>query len=58
MPEDFAAALEAAGLRAAFDGLAPSHRKEHVRAITEAKAAETRQRRIDKAIATIREKAK
>ena len=50
VPEDFAAALEAAGLRAAFDKLAPSHRKEHVRAIDEAKTAETRIRRIEKAI--------
>ncbi len=50
LPEDFAAALEAAGLRAAFDKLAPSHRKEHVRAIDEAKTAETRIRRIEKAI--------
>lgn len=54
VPDDFAAALEAAGLRAAFDTLAPSHRKEHVRAINEAKAPETRARRIDKAIEKIR----
>ena len=54
LPEDFDAALEAAGLRSAFDRLAPSHRKEHVRAINEAKTAETRTRRIDKAIEKIR----
>ncbi|MEI9905999.1 MAG: YdeI/OmpD-associated family protein [Asticcacaulis sp.] len=42
LPEDFAAALDAAGLRPAFDKLAPSHRKEHVRAIEEAKTPETR----------------
>lgn len=53
VPADFAAALDAAGLRAAFDGLAPSHRKEHVRAIEEAKTPETRARRIDKAVAKI-----
>ena len=53
VPDDLAAALEAAGARAAFDALAPSHRKEHVRAITEAKAPETRQRRIDKAVAKV-----
>jgi Bacteriocin-protection, YdeI or OmpD-Associated/Domain of unknown function (DUF1905) len=57
-PQDFAEALAGAGLTAAFDALAPSHRKEHVRAITEAKATETRLRRIEKAVATIREKAK
>ncbi len=50
LPEDFAEALDTAGLRARFDALAPSHRKEHVRAITEAKAADTRGRRITKAI--------
>lgn len=53
VPDDLAAALAAAGAREAFDALAPSHRKEHVRAITEAKAPETRQRRIDKAVAKI-----
>lgn len=50
VPTDFAAALKAAGLRETFDKLAPSHKKEHVRAITEAKAAATRERRIAKAI--------
>ncbi len=50
VPQDFAAALDTAGLRAAFDKLAPSHRKEHVRAINEAKTAETRARRIEKAV--------
>jgi hypothetical protein len=48
VPDDLAAALERAGLRAAFDKLAPSQRKEHIRAVTEAKAAETRQRRVHK----------
>jgi hypothetical protein len=31
LPTDLAAALDAAGVRAAFDALAPSHRKEWVR---------------------------
>lgn len=53
LPDDFAAALAAHGLRAKFDGLAFSHRKEWVRSINEAKTAETRQRRIDKAVAGI-----
>lgn len=53
VPEDFAAALESAGARDAFDRLAYSHRKEHVRAIEEAKTVETRTRRIEKAVATI-----
>ncbi len=55
VPEDFAQALEAAGLRAAFDKLAYSHRKEHVRAIDEAKAADTRARRIEKAIEKLKQ---
>jgi hypothetical protein len=50
VPADLAAALDAAGARAAFDALAPSHRKEHVRAITEAKKPETRERRIAKCV--------
>ncbi len=54
LPEDFASALDAAGLRAAFDKLAPSHRKEHVRAIEDAKTPETRDRRVEKAIEKIR----
>lgn len=47
VPEDLATALaEKAGAREAFDNLAPSKRKEHVRQVTSAKAEETRQRRI------------
>lgn len=58
VPEDFAAALDTAGLRAAFDKLAYSHRKEHVRAINEAKSADTRARRVAKAVETIAAKAR
>ncbi len=50
VPPDLAAALDSAGARAAFDRLALSHRKEHVRAVEEAKKPETRKRRIDKAV--------
>lgn len=53
IPEDLAAALEANGLRAAFDQLSPSRRKEHVRSVSEAKAAETRQRRVEKVVAAL-----
>jgi hypothetical protein len=53
VPKDLAAALKKAGVRAAFDALAFTHRKEHVRAIEEAKAPETRARRIDKAVAMV-----
>ena len=55
VPADFASALDAAGARPAFDKLAFSHRKEHVRAIEEAKTAETRTRRIEKAVAMLRD---
>jgi hypothetical protein len=52
VPDDLAAALaEQPGLRAAFDALSYSARKEHVRQVETAKAAETRQRRIDKIVA-------
>jgi hypothetical protein len=51
VPPDLAAELDAIpGLRQTFDALAFTHRKEHVRAIEDAKTAETRQRRIAKAI--------
>jgi len=53
VPDDLAEALAAAGLRAAFDALAPSHRKEHVRSVTEAKTEATRQRRIEKVVAAL-----
>jgi hypothetical protein len=46
VPEDLAAALADAGLRAAFDTLAPSHQKAHVTSVEGAKAAETRARRV------------
>lgn len=49
-PVDLLGALEAAGLREAWERLAYTHRKEHARAIEEAKAPETRQRRIEKAV--------
>jgi hypothetical protein len=53
VPDDLAAALDAVGARAAFDRLAPSRRKEHVRQVEEAKAAATRERRIAKVVAEV-----
>ena len=51
VPDDLAAALDATpGARDAWERLSPSHKKAHVTAIEGAKAAETRQRRIAKAI--------
>ncbi|WP_231329508.1 YdeI/OmpD-associated family protein [Actinomadura graeca] len=54
-PEDFARALNDDPVaRAAYDNLAYSHKREHVRAIESAKKPETRRRRIEKAIAALR----
>lgn len=50
VPDDLAAALDAAGVRAAFDALAPSKRKEHARQVESAKAPETRARRVQKVV--------
>ncbi|MBC3760231.1 YdeI/OmpD-associated family protein [Quadrisphaera oryzae] len=49
VPDDLAAAVEAAGATAFFDGLAPSHRKEWVRWVEDAKKAETRSSRVTQA---------
>ncbi|KQR86845.1 DUF1905 domain-containing protein [Microbacterium sp. Leaf179] len=46
VPDDLAAALDAAGARAAFDALAPSARKAYVANVEGAKTADTRARRI------------
>jgi Bacteriocin-protection, YdeI or OmpD-Associated/Domain of unknown function (DUF1905) len=52
IPEDFAAALAADEQAGAFFGKLPnSLQRYHIDSITSAKAADTRQRRIDKAIA-------
>jgi hypothetical protein len=47
VPIDLAAALDAAGVRAAFDALSPSAKKAHVTNVEAAKAPETRARRIE-----------
>lgn len=52
-PQDLAEALDAAGLRAAFDRLAPSHQKAHVASVDSAKAAETRARRVAAVVAKL-----
>ncbi|MFG2006324.1 YdeI/OmpD-associated family protein [Spirillospora sp. NPDC048911] len=53
-PPDFAAALDGdPAARAVYDRLAYSHKRQHVRAIEDAKTPATRQRRIAKAIDTI-----
>ena len=58
VPADLAAQLSIYSLRDAFDALSYTHRKEHIRAIEEAKAPETRLRRVEKAVAMIAAKKK
>jgi bifunctional DNA-binding transcriptional regulator/antitoxin component of YhaV-PrlF toxin-antitoxin module len=56
VPQDFAEVLERdAELRRTFDGLSRSKKRRLVDPIGQAKTAETRQRRIDKAIDALRE---
>jgi len=55
IPPVLAGALDAdPAVRAAFDALAPSKRKEIARQIAEAKQDETRQRRLEKALDALR----
>jgi hypothetical protein len=56
VPPDFRAALDAEPAAARFfDGLSYSNRLRHVLAVEGAKSPETRQRRIEKSVATLRE---
>ena len=56
VPADFAAALDAEpAARRMFDGLSYSLQRFHVESVTGAKTDETRQRRIAKSVATLRE---
>ena len=55
VPEDFARDLDAdPAARAAYDRLTNSRKREHVRAIESAKKPETRKRRIERALATLK----
>jgi uncharacterized protein YdeI (YjbR/CyaY-like superfamily) len=56
-PADFARALDADPVaRAAYDRLPYSRRREHVLAVESAKKPETRRRRIEQAVATLRDR--
>jgi hypothetical protein len=55
VPDDLAAAFDAAGVRAAFDTMSHSKRRALVDPVDQAKAPETRQRRIDKAVEVMRD---
>lgn len=54
VPEDLAAALNAAAVQEAFDGLAPSRRKAHIVAVEGAKTPETRARRVAAVVDSLR----
>lgn len=55
IPDDLRRALDAdRTLRAAFDALAFTHRKEHARSVADAKRPETRERRIAAVVAALR----
>jgi hypothetical protein len=53
LPADLETALTQANALPAFQRSAPSMQKEYVRQVTEAKVAETRQRRIEKIVAKL-----
>ena len=53
VPSDLAEALDAAGVRGAFDALSFTRRKEYVVAVEGAKKPETRRTRIERAIAEL-----
>ena len=55
VPDDLATSLAEAGVRAAFDALAPSRRKAHVAAVEGAKAPETRARRVVAVVDSLRD---
>lgn len=55
LPADLAAALAAEPeAQRAFEALAPSRKKEHLRGIEEAKKPETRARRLEKVMSMLR----
>jgi hypothetical protein len=54
VPPALETALAKAGLRDAFDALAPTYRKEHARSVAEAKKDDTRERRVQKVLDALR----
>jgi hypothetical protein len=57
VPDDLAAALRADPVAAAaWERLAPSHRREHANAVADAKKPETRARRVEKTLEALRAK--
>lgn len=58
VPEDLAEALAKANLTDVFAKMSYTHQKEYVNAVTEAKRAETRERRVQKTIEEVSKKKK
>lgn len=56
MQQSVIKALEKAGLLAHFEELAPSHKKEYLKWINEAKKTETKDKRITKMIEMLKQK--
>jgi uncharacterized protein DUF1905/bacteriocin resistance YdeI/OmpD-like protein len=56
VPDDLARALGAAKMRAAFDAMGFTHRKEWVLAVQDAKRPETRTKRITACVASMRDR--
>jgi hypothetical protein len=54
VPPELAAALDEAGLVEVFGKLAPSHRKEYARQVSDAKSDQTRDRRLTKILTELR----
>lgn len=54
VPSDLAQALDDAGVRAAFDALSASRQRALVDPVAQAKAPETRARRVEKAVESLR----
>ncbi|MBI1386959.1 MAG: bacteriocin-protection protein [bacterium] len=57
VPEDFMLALKEGEMLERFEAMPPSHRKEYLDWIEQAKKPETRKNRIAKAVTMIRDKA-
>jgi uncharacterized protein YdeI (YjbR/CyaY-like superfamily) len=56
IPKDFAKALKEGGLDEFFASYPPSHQREHLKWITEAKRPETRKKRIEQSVKMISDK--
>jgi hypothetical protein len=54
VPADFREAIQGQGVASFFDRLSYTHRQEYCRWITEARRSETRSKRIEKAVAMLR----